>query len=107
MNPKKGERILDIAAAPGGKSTFIAQLMENKRGFNIDMLLDFCLISAATKFHSCSSKSYFNSNRLVGTARIGYGYVSLFGAYNLTSIFKDKVAEDMKLFQIGIAISGL
>ena len=30
LNPKKGERVLDIAAAPGGKSTFIAQLMENK-----------------------------------------------------------------------------
>ena len=70
------------------------------------------LLNAHTKGKSgytekLSSKSYFNSNRLVGTARIGYGYVSLFGAYNLTSIFKDKVAEDMKLFQIGIAISGL
>ncbi len=54
-----------------------------------------------------SSKSYYNSSRLVGTARIGYGYLSLFGAYNLTSIFKDKVAEDMKLLQIGITISGL
>lgn len=38
-----------------------AQLLENKRGFNIDMLLDFCLIAAASKFHSCSAKSYFNN----------------------------------------------
>jgi ribosomal RNA methyltransferase Nop2 len=30
LDPKKSERILDIAAAPGGKSTFISQLMENK-----------------------------------------------------------------------------
>lgn len=30
LNPTEGDRILDIAAAPGGKSTFISQLMNNK-----------------------------------------------------------------------------
>jgi len=30
LNPKEGDRILDITAAPGGKSTFISQLMNNK-----------------------------------------------------------------------------
>jgi len=30
LSPKKGERILDIAAAPGGKTTAIAALIENK-----------------------------------------------------------------------------
>jgi hypothetical protein len=38
-----------------------AQVLKNKRGFNIDMLLDFCLIASASKFHSCSAKSYFNN----------------------------------------------
>jgi len=54
-----------------------------------------------------STKSYFNTTRLAGTARVGYGNFSLFGAYNFTTIFKDGVAPDMKLFQVGLTISGL
>lgn len=53
------------------------------------------------------SKSYFNSNHLAATARIGYGLVSLFGTYSLTGIFKDAVTADMKLVQVGLTISGL
>lgn len=29
LNPKEGEKVLDVAAAPGGKTTHIAQLMNN------------------------------------------------------------------------------
>lgn len=54
-----------------------------------------------------STKSYFNTTRIAATARVGYGIFSLFGSYNLTGIFKDGVAPDTKLLQIGIAISGL
>jgi hypothetical protein len=54
-----------------------------------------------------SSKNYFNTTRLAGTARIGYGNFSLFGAYSFTGVFKDGVAPDMKSFQIGLTISGL
>ncbi len=54
-----------------------------------------------------SSKSYFNGTRLAATARVGYGAFTLFGAYNLTTMFKDGVAEDIKLLQVGISISGL
>jgi hypothetical protein len=54
-----------------------------------------------------SSKRYFNTTRLAATARFGYGFFSLFGSYNLTSLFKDGVAADMKPVQIGLTISGL
>jgi hypothetical protein len=53
-----------------------------------------------------SSKSYFNNTRLAATARIGYGYFSLFGSYNFTSIFKENVAENMRLLQVGLSLSG-
>jgi hypothetical protein len=53
------------------------------------------------------SKSYFNSTRLSLTGRVGYGLYSLFGSYSFTNIFKDGVAADTKLVQIGISISGL
>lgn len=69
------------------------------------------LLNAHTKSKSDfvekqSSKSYFNNSRLAATARIGYGYFSLFGSYNLTSIFKENVAENMRLLQVGLSLSG-
>ena len=55
-----------------------------------------------------SDRSYFNSTRIAGTVRIGYGNFSLFGAYNFSSMFKDGVAAaDVKLLQVGLTISGL
>ncbi|RYD73769.1 MAG: PorT family protein [Sphingobacteriales bacterium] len=54
-----------------------------------------------------STKSYFNTTRLAGTARVGYGIFTLFGAYSFTGIFKDGVAADMKTLQVGLTISGL
>ena len=54
-----------------------------------------------------SSKAFFNTTRLAATARVGYGIFSLFGAYNITGVFKDGVAPDIKPVQIGITISGL
>lgn len=54
-----------------------------------------------------STRSYFNSTRIAATARIGYGNFTLFGAYNFGSIFKDGVAADVKLLQVGLTFSGL
>lgn len=67
--------------------------------------------AAGTKLNSYTlkenSKSYFNTTRVAATARVGYGIFSLFGAYNITNIFKDGVTPDTKLVQIGFTISGL
>jgi hypothetical protein len=54
-----------------------------------------------------NSKKYFNSTRFMGTARIGYGIFSLFGEYQLGNILKDVAGPQMKLYQVGISLSGL
>jgi hypothetical protein len=70
--------------------------LQNKAGTAISNSID-----------KVSSKTYFNSTRLAATARIGYGVFSLFGSYGLTPVFKDGVAEDIKVLQVGLTISGL
>lgn len=54
-----------------------------------------------------SARSYFNSNRLAATFRIGYGNYTLFGAYMLTPVLKDGAGADMRLLQVGFSFSGL
>lgn len=54
-----------------------------------------------------SSKSYFNTTRIVGTARVGYGHFTLFGTYQLTSVLKTGVGPQLRPFTIGLNLSGL
>lgn len=54
-----------------------------------------------------SSRRFFNTNRISATARAGFGNFSLFGSYALTGIFKENVAANMYLLQVGLTISGL
>lgn len=54
-----------------------------------------------------ASKRFFNTTRLVGTARVGLGYFSLYGSYQITTLFKEGVAADIRPFSIGLTISGL
>ena len=53
------------------------------------------------------SKNFFNGTRLAGTARIGYGHVSLFGQYSITSFIKDGRGPAIHPYSIGITLSGL
>lgn len=54
-----------------------------------------------------SSKHFFNGNRLSVMGRLGYGHFSLFGSYQVTTLFKDGVAADIRPFSIGLTLSGL
>jgi hypothetical protein len=54
-----------------------------------------------------SSKRFFNTTRLVGTARAGVGHFTLYGSYQITSLFKEGVAAEIRPFSIGLTISGL
>lgn len=54
-----------------------------------------------------NNKRYFNTTRFMATARVGYGIFSLFGTYQLNGVLKDGMGPDMKLFQVGLTLSGL
>jgi len=54
-----------------------------------------------------TNRNYFNGNRLSATARFGFGNFTIFGSYGISSVFKDNVAADMHLLQLGLQLSGL
>lgn len=54
-----------------------------------------------------NSKKYFNTTRVQLTGRFGMGNLSVFGNYQIGSLFKEALGPSIKTFTIGIAISGL
>jgi Outer membrane protein beta-barrel domain len=54
-----------------------------------------------------SSKRFFNSNRFAATARVGYGVFSLFGTYQLNTLFKEGLAPTIRPYTVGLTLSGL
>lgn len=63
------------------------------------------LINAYTA--KLSSKRYFNSTRLSGTARVGMGVFSLFGSYQINPLLKEAAGPEIRPYTIGITLSGL
>jgi hypothetical protein len=96
-NPNKS-----VKAALGIKGGFL--INAHTKGVTLQDKNDATLNSYTEKI---TSKSYFNSNRISATARVGYGIFSIFGSYSITNVFKDAVAADTKLLQFGLSISGL
>lgn len=54
-----------------------------------------------------SSKRFFNTPRLAGTARISKGVIGLFGQFSATSLIKSSAGPSVFPFSIGITLSGL
>lgn len=54
-----------------------------------------------------NSKKFFNGTRFMATGRVGYGIFSIFGAYQLNNVLKDVAGPPMRLYQVGITLSGL
>lgn len=52
-------------------------------------------------------KHFFNGNRLIGTARVGYGSLSVFGTYQLGPLIKEGFGPTVHPFSIGLTLSGL
>lgn len=54
-----------------------------------------------------SSKEFFNKTRFSAIGRVGMGHFSLFGSYQITSLFKTGTTADIHPFSVGLTISGL
>jgi hypothetical protein len=54
-----------------------------------------------------TSKRFFNSSRFAATARIGYGVFSIFGTYQINTVFKQGLGHDVRPYTIGLTLSGL
>ena len=52
-------------------------------------------------------KYFFYGNRFLGTIRLGYGILTAFGTYAISSAIKDGVGPRVKPYTIGLTLSGL
>jgi hypothetical protein len=54
-----------------------------------------------------SSKNFFSGTRIAGTARVGYGHVSVFGQYSISGLLKAGRGPTLNPFSVGLTFSGL
>ncbi|MEO6893821.1 MAG: outer membrane beta-barrel protein [Ginsengibacter sp.] len=54
-----------------------------------------------------NSKRFINGTHFMATARVGYGVFSLFGSYQLNRFLKDGAGPNIRLYQVGLTLSGL
>ncbi len=52
-------------------------------------------------------RKYLNNLRLAPTVRIGYGNITLYGAYQITSLWKEGQGPETRPYSIGLCLSGL
>ncbi len=52
-------------------------------------------------------KRNFNTTRLAGTLRVGYGAFSIFGTYQFNEFIREGAGPNVKPYSIGLTISGL
>ncbi len=50
---------------------------------------------------------YFQTSRVAGIVRVGYGNFTVFGSYTLTTYFKEGAGPAVKPWSIGLSLSGL
>ncbi|MBS1919644.1 MAG: outer membrane beta-barrel protein [Bacteroidetes bacterium] len=54
-----------------------------------------------------ASKKFFNGNRIVVTARAGWGHFTLFYNYQVSSLFKENRGPNVNPYSFGLTLSGL
>lgn len=88
------------------------------KGFKAALGLKFgALLNAHTKgkklaegskqVDKVTNKQYFQPWRVVGSARVGWGNLSLFANYSLTYLLKTGAGPTINPLQIGVSLSGL
>ncbi len=64
-------------------------------------------VSGVTIRDKENSSRYVSPWDFAGTARIGYGNFTLFGSYNITTVFKENQGPPITPFALGICLTGL
>jgi Outer membrane protein beta-barrel domain len=54
-----------------------------------------------------SSTRFFNSGRIVGSVRVSYGFIGVFGQLQLTPLISNGAGPSVNPYSIGIVLSGL
>ncbi|MCD6064968.1 MAG: hypothetical protein K0R82_2879 [Flavipsychrobacter sp.] len=57
--------------------------------------------------YKTNTKNYLENWRFAVTGRLGWGNFSLYGAYNLTNLYKDNAGPTITPYQLGLCITGL
>ncbi len=57
--------------------------------------------------YKVDTKRYITPWNFAATARVGWGNFSLFGSYNLTTVFKENAGPPITPMSLGICLSGL
>jgi hypothetical protein len=52
-------------------------------------------------------RKFLNNLRIAPTARIGFGNFTVYGAYQITTLFREGQGPDVRPYSIGLCISGL
>jgi hypothetical protein len=52
-------------------------------------------------------RKYLNNLRLAPTARIGFGNFTIYGAYQVTTLFREGQGPEVRPYSVGLCISGL
>lgn len=52
-------------------------------------------------------RKFLNNLRIAPTARIGYGNFTIYGAYQITTLFREGQGPDVRPYSIGLCLSGL
>lgn len=64
-------------------------------------------VSATKVVEKINTKAYLEPWRFAATGRLGWGNFSVFGAYNLTKLYKESQGPEITPYSIGLCITGL